>query len=76
MLDSADLAVRDDILERSNSTGVMTRPAWDLLSELPFHLDCPSMDLSVAENLVTRIITLPSSPSLVTKLNEHTAPGK
>jgi perosamine synthetase len=69
LLDKADLPQRDDILEQTNSSGIMTRPAWELLSGLSFNKICPSMDLSGAENLATRIITLPSSPSLVAKLS-------
>ena len=68
LLDKADLAQRDDILERTNSAKIMTRPAWELLSCLPFYENCPRMDLSGAEDLAARIITLPSSPSLTEKL--------
>ena len=68
LLDHADMTVRNDILERTNSQGVMTRPAWDLLSGLSFNQHCPRMDLSGAEGLAARIITLPSSPALVDHL--------
>jgi perosamine synthetase len=68
LLDKADLAERNSILERTNSAGIMTRPAWELLSGLSFNINCPRMDLSGAENLAARIITLPSSASLTDKL--------
>ena len=55
---------RDAILQATNSAGVMTRPAWTLLSELIPFMNCPRMDLKVAQLLATRIINIPSSSSL------------
>lgn len=68
LLNKADLIQRNEILEKTNSSGIMTRPAWELLSGLSFNHECPRMDLSGAENLAARIITLPSSPSLAENL--------
>lgn len=50
-----------DILERTNNMGIMTRPAWTLMHEIPMYQNCPKMDLSEAERLEKRIINLPSS---------------
>ncbi len=58
------LQVRDSILTLTNSNGIMTRPAWNLMHKLPMYRDCPRMDLSVAENLEARLINIPSSVSL------------
>lgn len=51
---------RDEILAATNDAGLMTRPAWQLLNELPPYADCPSMPLPAAQALVRRIINLPS----------------
>lgn len=72
LLDRPDLETRDDILARTNKGGIMTRPAWNLLSGLSFHQSCPRMDLSCAEDLAARIVTLPSSPDLAERLATRT----
>lgn len=54
----------DAILEQANDQGIMTRPVWNLMHTLPMFLECPRMDLSVAEGLRKRIINLPSSAIL------------
>ena len=52
---------RDSILKISNDYGIMTRPAWGLLSKLTMFQDCPRMDLNVAESLERRLVNIPSS---------------
>jgi len=52
---------RDNLLELTNTMGIMTRPAWTLIHKLPMYENCPHMDLSGAESLERRIINLPSS---------------
>ncbi len=64
LLDEAEAGRRDAVLELTNDAGVMTRPAWTLMSELPMFADCPRMDLSTAESLSRRLINLPSSAAL------------
>ena len=56
--------LRDDILELTNSAGIMTRPAWTLMAELKPYANCPTMDLTTARDLVQRIINIPSSAHL------------
>jgi perosamine synthetase len=56
--------VRDHILESTNNAGIMTRPLWTLMHKLSMYQDCPTMDLSVAEDLESRIINIPSSAIL------------
>jgi len=58
------MALRDRILSETNRQGILTRPAWTLMSELPMFWDCPHMDLSAAESLEQRIINVPSSVRL------------
>ena len=56
-----DLKERDQFLQETNAGGVMTRPVWKLMNELPMYKDCLSGDLSVAKNLADRIVNIPSS---------------
>jgi len=70
MLDRPDREGRDAILRASNQDGIQTRPAWTLQDRLPMYQDCPSMDLSTAESLVDRIVSLPSSPGLLERRGE------
>jgi len=58
---------KEEILEALNDVGIMTRPAWMLLSELPIYGQCPKMDLSVAKNLQSFLINIPSSSKLGVK---------
>ena len=64
ILDRPEPARRDEILQAAHAAGILARPAWEPLHRLqPYH-DCPAMPLSVTENLVDRIISLPSGPAL------------
>ncbi|SNZ20122.1 LegC family aminotransferase [Cohaesibacter gelatinilyticus] len=65
LLDAPDLTVRDAILAATNDAGLMTRPAWSLMHHMAPYQDCPRMDLSVSENLLQRLINIPSSPQLL-----------
>jgi dTDP-4-amino-4,6-dideoxygalactose transaminase len=56
--------LRDEILEVTNSAGFMTRPAWTLLADLKPYVNCPSMELVTARDLVRRIVNIPSSAHL------------
>jgi perosamine synthetase len=56
---------RDALLEVLNDAGYMSRPIWTLMHRLPMYRDCPRSDLTVAEDMETRVINLPSSPALV-----------
>jgi perosamine synthetase len=52
---------RDEFLAYSNSRGVMTRPAWKLMSDLNLFAACQHDDLNVARDYAKRLINLPSS---------------
>ena len=65
VLDGSESENRDLILESTNSTGIMTRPAWELMNDLEPFKGFPSMDLATAKSLLERIINIPSSPGLV-----------
>lgn len=64
LLDEANLEQRNLLLEKTNETGIMTRPVWILLNKLTMFRDYPRMDLSCAENLEARLINIPSSAFL------------
>lgn len=52
---------RNEFLEYSNDSGVMTRPIWKLMTDLPAFSHCMKMPLNNAEKYVSTIVNLPSS---------------
>lgn len=66
LLDDSIAEERNNILEITNSHGILTRPVWTLMHKLPMFNGCPRMDLSVAESLERRLINIPSSAVLGT----------
>ncbi|MCP4719533.1 MAG: LegC family aminotransferase [Desulfobacteraceae bacterium] len=52
---------RDKILEKTNELGIMTRPAWELIPDLPVYKRCQKDNLENARWLAQRIVNLPSS---------------
>ena len=64
LLDDDNLDLRDSVLEASNKEGIMTRPAWKLMSNLAPYRNSPAMSLVGANSLYRRVINLPSSPVL------------
>lgn len=75
LLDPSHAHYRDEILEATNARGLMTRPAWTLMPELPMFRDCPRMDLSTAQDLERRLVNIPSSAILVND-GVHSAEAK
>lgn len=53
--------VRDRLLQTTNDAGVMTRPAWRLMPELPMYRQCEAGPLPVAADCQARLLCLPSS---------------
>lgn len=53
-----------DVLEAANREGFMARPAWTLMHKLPMYRDCPRAVLSVAEELESSLLNIPSGPAL------------
>jgi perosamine synthetase len=65
LLDRGFAERRDELLEVTNRSGIMTRPAWTLMHKLDIYKSCPRMDsLEFAEDLERRLINIPSSPML------------
>jgi len=52
---------RDDFLKATNDQGIMTRPIWRLMSELPMYEHCQHDGLEVSKWLEERVVNLPSS---------------
>ena len=53
---------RDAFLEYTNDHGVMTRPAWELMTDLPMFEGCERDAQRNTRWLADRIVNLPSSP--------------
>lgn len=56
-----DRQQRDALLQATNQAGVMTRPIWHPMHQLPMYKKSPSGSLSHTEWLVDRVVNLPSS---------------
>ena len=56
-----DKKQRNEFLEYTNAKGIMTRPAWELMSRLSMFKGCQTGDLNNAEWLADRIVNIPSS---------------
>ncbi|MBA3041314.1 MAG: LegC family aminotransferase [Alphaproteobacteria bacterium] len=59
-----DAAQRDDFLAATNDAGLMTRPCWALMCDLPMYGTSPSMPLPVARAIEQRLVNIPSSAIL------------
>jgi aminotransferase in exopolysaccharide biosynthesis len=55
------LAQRDELLQRTNAAGVMTRPIWTLMTRLPHYANALRGPLPHSEWLEARVVNLPSS---------------
>ena len=64
LLDDDHAGLRDTILDQANEAGLMCRPAWTPMHELPMHKDVPRAALPVAAAIHARLINLPSSARL------------
>ena len=56
---------RLQLLERAHAVGLLLRPIWTPLHQLPMYEACPAGSLAVAENQAPRLLNLPSSPQLL-----------
>ena len=63
-------ASRDALLEELNKDGLHCRPAWQPMHLLPFQRDCPRAPLPQTEDIVARLINLPSSARLGDRLSQ------
>ena len=56
-----DFDERDHFLRYTNDQGVMTRPMWTPMHTLPMYQNCTRGDLTISENIESRLINIPSS---------------
>ena len=56
---------RLQVLEAAHAEGLLLRPVWTLLSQLPMYSQAPRGDLATAEDQALRLLNLPSSPQLL-----------
>ncbi len=56
-----DPKLRDQLLIATNDSGVMTRPAWTLMCDLPMYAQCQCGDMANSRWNVQRLVNLPSS---------------
>lgn len=61
-IECPDLETRNQLLEECNEAGVMTRPVWKLMHNLPMYRDALRGDLTVSTELENTLVNLPSSP--------------
>ncbi len=59
-----DKQARDTFLKELNEAGVMSRPIWRLMNELPMFADCQAADLGNSKWLEERVVNIPSSAIL------------
>ncbi|MEP1094966.1 MAG: LegC family aminotransferase [Cyclobacteriaceae bacterium] len=52
---------RDDFLNFTNNEGIMTRPVWNLMSDLPVFRSCQNDGLATSRYLSDRLVNIPSS---------------
>jgi len=57
-----DVSSRNDLLEKTNAAGVMTRPVWQLMHRLPMFAKAERGDLQYSEYLESHLVNIPSSP--------------
>lgn len=72
LLDAERASMRDEILIAANDAKIMSRPVWELISNLVPFQNCQAMDLDQAKQLAKRIINIPSSYQLSVGDHEQT----
>lgn len=55
-----DKQKRDSFLDAAQSSEIMARPAWEPMHTLPMYTGCIKGDLSITENIASRLVSLPS----------------
>jgi perosamine synthetase len=55
---------RDAALAKTHAVGLLTRPAWALMTKLPMFAGCPRMETPIAEELEAGILNIPSGAGL------------
>lgn len=58
---ASDRKERDELLHYTNDHGVMTRPIWELMTDLPMFATCQHDQLTNSRWFADRVINIPSS---------------
>ncbi|MCJ0829595.1 LegC family aminotransferase [Acinetobacter sp. NIPH1876] len=56
-----DFSVRETLLAEANKRGIMMRPVWELMSDLPAFSECQNDGCETAKWLQERLVNIPSS---------------
>ena len=56
-----NLKERDSFLKYTNERGIMTRPAWKLMNELPMFRDCQVYEIVQSKRIADTLVNIPSS---------------
>ena len=59
------MQLRNDILDYSTKKKFLTRPAWELMHCINYLKKFPRMNLENSEEMIKKIINLPSSSQLI-----------
>lgn len=59
---------RDSLLNQANNQGILLRPFWNLMQQLPMFNECPKDNLSASQKLWETGVCLPSSPALINQI--------
>ena len=54
-------SIRDDLLDRTNKLGIMTRPMWTPMNTLPMYENCQQFHLDNAHSIESTFVNIPSS---------------
>jgi len=71
-----DITSRNELLKKTNDSGVMTRPIWQLMHRLPMYKNTMRGDLPVSEWLEGHLVNLPSSPPNFSPTDSSTQKNK
>ncbi len=58
-------SIRNDLLKRLHNNGYQARPLWEPLNRLKMYKTCPSDNLDVTNDIVSRTINLPSGYNII-----------
>ena len=64
MLDAPPAAGLAPLMDRLHDAGILARPIWIPMHQLPMYTACPRGPLPVTESLAQRLISLPSTATL------------
>ena len=64
-----NLKFRNEVINQSHALGIKVRPVWRPLHKSKYLKNMPKMKLETTLNLENRIINLPSSPNILSKIS-------